>query len=74
MGGDIIGSEEDVRRIHNKIRALNSAPAPDNLENAEALFDMLEKVAGRNRHRSAAVFWGGYIVGSLCTSAVWWYF
>ena len=71
MGGHILGGSEDVQRIHNKIRALNAPPAPDTLENAEAVFDMLEKVAGRKRRRPMLIFWGGYTAGLLCGLAAW---
>ncbi|KKN25197.1 hypothetical protein LCGC14_0887230 [marine sediment metagenome] len=59
------GSKEDIQKIHGKLRALNSAPAPDNLDNVEALFDTLEKVAGMRRHRSVLLFWAGYTAGVL---------
>jgi len=73
MGGHIIGGSdnftyEDMRKLQGK---LNDT---DDGYNAEALFDLLEKAAGRKRRRSRLVFWAGYIVGSLCTSAIWWYF
>lgn len=71
MDGEIMfGSEEDARRIYRKIRALDAAPAPDTLENAEAVFDMLEKVAGKSRHRSVLIFWGGY-TALLCGLFAW---
>jgi len=71
MGGHIIGGSEDVQRIHRKVRALNSDPGSYELENAEALFDSLEKVAGIKRRRTVLVFWGGYTAGLLCGLAAW---
>lgn len=64
-------SKEEEQMIYRKVRALNAAPAPDTLENAEAVFDMLEKVAGKSRHRSVLVFWGGYTAGLLCGLMAW---
>ena len=72
MGGHIIGGS-DVRRLHNKIRALNAPPASDTLENAEALFDTLEKVAGRRRQRSSLIFWAGYTIGVLTAGLLTWF-
>lgn len=71
MSGSLSHDREDIQTIHNKIRALNAAPTPDTLENAEALFDTLEKVAGIKRHRIVLVFWGGYTAGLLCCLMAW---
>jgi hypothetical protein len=72
MGGHILGgSEEDVQRIHRKIRALNTAPGSYELDDAEALFDSLEKVAQMKRRKTVLVFWGGYTAGLLCGLIAW---